>query len=207
MARLPRALSEQVRHRSTRKYTGNKNRGGFDDAVTGHPAMFAHQPAFDFDVMPEGGGYPIGYVEWAATLLGVTDLAQVLHLCSGSLHARYTVDARHEARPSIVADVRLLPIRSSSFRWVMADPPYAVDYAAEMWNLGHIYPSPTVLLREACRVLVPGGRVAFLHHVVPRIPPGLERVATYGVTTGPGYRIRALTIAEKTGQPALLDEG
>lgn len=38
---------------------------------------------------------------------------------------------------------------------------------------------------------------ALLHFLVPRLPDELERVATYGVMIGAGYRIRALTIARR----------
>lgn len=99
---------------------------------------------------------------------------------------------------SVQADARRLPIRDSSVRWVMVDPPYGQDYAEELWGLGKVYPTPAVILRECARILRPGGLVAFLHHVVPALPEALERVGmVHGVTTGPGYRIRALTIARR----------
>lgn len=147
--------------------------------------------------MPEGGGYPDGLVELACRLMGAPDPTRVLHLCSGSVRAPLTVDLRHHLGPAVVADVRWLPFRPSSVRWVLADPPYSVEHAEELWKLGKLYPTPIVLLREVVQVLVPGGIVALLHHVVPVLPPALERVGVWGVTTGPGYRIRALTVARK----------
>jgi hypothetical protein len=47
------------------------------------------------------------------------------------------------------------------------------------------------------RILEPGGQVAYLHFLVPKLPAGLARISTHGVTTGPGYRIRALTVARR----------
>ena len=104
----------------------------------------------------------------------------------------------------MVGDARVLPFRDACVQWIMADPPYEVAYAEELWGLGKRYPTPIVLLREAARVLRPGGLVAFLHHVVPVLPPGLVQVAVHGVTTGPGYRIRARTIAQRVDVGATL---
>jgi SAM-dependent methyltransferase len=131
--------------------------------------------------------------------MGCADVGTVVHLCSGSVAGRFTFDLRERLRPAVVADVRWLPIRRASVRWIMADPPYSVEHAEALWQVGKKYPTPAVLMRECAEVLAPGGRVAFLHFVVPRLPAELERIATYGVTIGPGYRIRALTIAERVG--------
>jgi len=204
---------EQIRARSGRRWSAydasaRGDRGSGDGCITGHPTLFGlTPPAFELGRMPEGGGYPEGFVERAAAMMGVEDLGEIVHLCSGSIRARYTFDLRATSAAAVVADVRELPIRSRSARWVMVDPPYDQTYAEALWGLGKQYPTPTVLLREVERILRPGGRVAFLHHVVPTLPPGLDRVGTWGVTTGTGYRIRALTIAEATrhAPPLFLD--
>lgn len=175
--------------------------------MTGHPTLFGlTEPAFELGRMPEGGGYPVGFVELAARLMGCDDLADVVHLCSGSIRARRTFDLREASAAAVRADVRELPIRSGAARWVMADPPYDQEYAEVLWGMGKQYPTPTVLLREIGRILAPGGRAAFLHHVVPTLPPGMRRVGTWGVTTGTGYRIRALTIGERSGASSLFGD-
>lgn len=155
--------------------------------------------------MPEGGGYPVGYVELVAKLIGCRDLARIVHVCSGSIRGPLTFDMRPASSASCLGDARRLPIRSSSVAWVMIDPPYGQDYADVLWGLGKQYPTPAVLLREAARILQPGGVVALLHHVVPAMPPELVRTGTYGLSTGSGYRMRALTIATRTGEAQLFD--
>lgn len=201
---------EIIRARGGRRRSGHTasawrpERGALDGCVTGHPALFGTTPAFELGRMPEGGGYPIGFIELAARLIDCGDhLADVVHLCSGSVRAARTFDLRPESAAAVIADVRELPIATGSVRWVMANPPYDQDYADVLWGLGKEYPTPAVLLREISRILVPGGRAALLHHLVPALPATLIRVGTYGVTTGTGYRIRALTIVERTGVSAL----
>lgn len=233
---------EAVRARSRVKKAGRRS-GSEDGCLTGHPVISEVVRAYELGVMPEGGGYPKGFIKLAGELMGVTNHYQVLHICSGSVKGRLTLDwrpaegrlgcpeadvhtpmlrwedrrahlvecphdpphARLGGSPcSVVGDARRLPFRDSSVRWVMADPPYGMDYAEELWRLGKRYPTPIVLLTEAARVLVPGGTVGFLHHVMPDLPKTLEKVGVYGIVTGPGYRIRALTVARKIAPTSAL---
>jgi len=248
MGRSPESTRrEELRARSSRKRVGQRNET-VDGCLTGHPAFLQVSAAFEMEDMPEGGGYPKGFISYTGKLMGVTDHSQVLHICSGSVRGARTLDWRPpegrlgcpdadvfspmlEWRPlsdgrsaahlvecphdpphprlggsscSVVGDARELPFATASVRWIMADPPYDVDYAEALWRLGKRYPTPIVLLKEAARVLVPGGMIAFLHHLVPILPDGLERVKLQGLSTGPGYRMRALTIARRTDEPASL---
>lgn len=78
-----------------------------------------------------------------------------------------------------------------------------MEYAETLYGTG--YPRPSHLLAEAARVLEPGGRVGFLHFLVPK--PGsalltIERI--WGVSQGCGYRIRAFTVLRRR-DPDLFD--
>jgi hypothetical protein len=203
-----RAEREMRRARSSRKLVGrgSVNDGEHDSfgCVTGHPAFSAWHQAFELGRMPEGGGYPEGFIERAAQLMGVDDLGSIVHLCSGSVRARFTIDLRADVGATVRADVRWLPIRPSSVRFILCDPPYEQDYAEALWGLGKQYPTPAMILREAAIALAPGGRIGFLHHVVPGMPDDLRRIGTWGITTGVGYRIRAFTIAERVLEPERL---
>lgn len=166
--------------------------------VSGHPVMFGDpQPVVELGRMPEGGGYPHGLIQFAGKLMGVTNHAKVVHLCSGSVRAPLTFDLRPTTAARCIADVRHLPIRAGSVRWVMVDPPYSQEHAEDLWGTGAQYPTGAALFREVRRILEPGGQVAYLHFLVPKLPAGMQRISTHGVTTGPGYRIRALTIARR----------
>ena len=52
-------------------------------------------------------------------------------------------------------------------------------------------------MKEACRLLKPGGRVGLLHFQVPMVRKPLRIIEVRGITTGLGYAIRAFTIMEK----------
>lgn len=201
-ARPARAASEKRRYRATPDRAESRRGRQRDDgtAATGHPVLFDMRPAIELDIFPSGGGYPVGFVEAAAHLLEA-DLADIVHVCSGSVRGgRLTIDMRPEAGPDVVADARWLPLGAATVRAFLIDPPYSQDYAEDLWQLGHAYPAPIVILREVAHALEPGGRVGFLHHLVPVLPPELKQVGVYGVSTGQGYRMRAFTVAERRGQ-------
>lgn len=81
--------AEARRHRSALRYSGRDG-----ELVSGHPAMFALTPVVELGRQPEGGGFPVGLVEWAFDVMDVTAPERVLHVCSGSVRARLTLDLR-----------------------------------------------------------------------------------------------------------------
>lgn len=163
----------------------------------GHPILFGFKHAEDFGPFPDGGGYPLRFLQRAYEVLGVSNPDRVLHLCSGSMRRGVTVDIREDMKPTIVADCRNVPLADESFDWIMADPPYSVEYAKNLYGTDASYPKPGQILKEACRLLRPGGRLGFLHFQVPMSRKPLSLVAVYGITTGAGYNIRAFSVFEK----------
>ncbi len=168
-------------------------------AGKGHPVMYGSpHRAHHFDPFPEGGGYPLKFVEWALDTMGCSDPAQVLHLCSGSMVTGTTVDIRPETNPDIVADCRSVPLPDESFDFILADPPYSADYAQNLYGTGDHYPTPFQIMKEASRLLRPGGQFGLLHTQVPIIRRPMKVSNVYGVTVGCGYNIRAWTLMHKT---------
>jgi hypothetical protein len=165
-----------------------------------------HGPEADPDGFAVFGRFPKGWLRHIvkAALLGPVRRDRILHVCSGTLSEteRWTVDVRSQARPRVVADGRALPFRDGSFPAVLLDPPYSDQYARNLYGVEN--PRPSWLLKEAARVVMPGGRIGMLHVAVPFAPPGCRLVSVWGVSTGVGFRIRALTVYEKA-QPDLFD--
>jgi len=165
----------------------------------GHPVMFGDpKPTVHFDPFPDGGGYPFRFLEWAFAMMGVDSPEDVLHVCSGSVRTGTTVDIRPSCRPKVVGDARALPFRDGSFRHVLADPPYTPEYAENLYGTRNVYPLPGQIVKEASRVLAPGGHLGLLHFQVPMIPGGMRLLGVWGITQGSGYRIRAWSLLERT---------
>ena len=125
------------------------------------------------------------------------DRREVLHVCSGGLPPGegIRVDIRAEALPDIVADGRNLPLADASQAAVLIDPPYTERYAKELYGTG--YPRPSHLLAEAARVVRPNGRIGFVHYILPNAPPGCRFIKAFGLSTGWGYPMRAVTLYER----------
>lgn len=150
------------------------------------------------------GQFPDGFLKdvLRMKLLGTHNRDEILHVCSGTLgpRERWTVDMRPEARPTVVARGEFLPFLGGAFKAILLDPPYTEEYARNLYRSE--FPRPSHLLREAARVVAPGGRIGLLHIAVPITPDGCEFVTSFGVVPGPGFRIRAFTIYQR-GQDQL----
>lgn len=157
------------------------------------------------DVPPTGvfGMYPASLIPKLLPWLRC-ERREVLHVCSGGLTRGegLRVDLRAAARPDIIADGRALPFADGSMAAAMLDPPYSEHYARELY--GTEYPRPAHLLAEAARVVRAGGRIGFVHYLVPNPPPGCHHVKTFGLSMGFGYPMRAVTIYERE-QRSLLE--
>lgn len=159
------------------------------------------------DADPDGfavfGRFPKGWLSHILKLQCLSEVKrdEILHVCSGTLQERWTVDIRSEAKPRVIADGRHLPFRDATFKAVLLDPPYSDEYARNLYKTEN--PRPSWLLREAARVVVPNGHIGLLHVAVPFAPPGCRLLRVYGVTTGVGFRIRAFSVWQKD-QPSLV---
>jgi SAM-dependent methyltransferase len=164
----------------------------------GHPIMYGNpKPVKHFVDFPDGGGYPHRFLEWVYEIMEVPDTSKVLHLCSGSVVTGMRVDIRQETKPTICCDARRTPFADDSFDYILADPPYAESYAENLYKTGDAYPKPGELLKEASRVLRPGGYFGILHFIVPMTRRPMKMIGVWGITTGAGYAIRAWSLFRK----------
>lgn len=157
------------------------------------PALFASHEVLDCPV-PVFGRLPKGFLTRLALPQLMVSRNDVLHVCSGSLREKWTVDVRLVVRPRVVGDGSFLPFRSNAFPAVLLDPPYTPAWARQY---GTKYPPTYPLLREAARVVVGGGRIGVLHFLVPFPPKGTRILKVFGVSCGVGYQMRAFTVFEK----------
>jgi hypothetical protein len=120
-----------------------------------------------------------------------------LHMFSGS-HNDFGVstDFRSDSGAVIIAPFDAIPRDDGSFDNVLADPPYA-DHWQNQWH-GEL-PKPKHILKEASRLVKPGGLVGILHIII--IPAykefGVERIAIHPILSGPNNALRCFNVFRK----------
>lgn len=145
---------------------------------------------------PVYGQYPRGLIKKLLPWLRCAR-REILHVCSGSLPRGegIRVDIRPAARPDILADGRALPLSNGSIAGAMIDPPYCEEYAQSLYGVE--YPRPSHLLREAARVVRPGGRIVLVHYITAAPAPGTRFVKALGLSIGFDAPMRAVSIYER----------
>lgn len=155
------------------------------------------------------GAYPLGFLERARALLGVTIDEPVLHVCAGMVR-QYpygglgpndrTLDLDPRTSPDYCQDAReAYPTHGGGWAAVLIDPPYT-EYDAQRYLVGIAnFPRPSLLLRNGLSAVRMGGRVGMLHHVVPRPPKAVasKLVAIVGVIVGYDNRARVYSVFER----------
>jgi tRNA G10 N-methylase Trm11 len=100
-----------------------------------------------------------------------------------------------ETHPDLIADCTRVPLPDNNFSAALCDAPYTQD-DAEHYRVKTL-PSPNELLKEAVRLVKPGGRVGFLHYICPHPPKNVKFVACVGVLVGFNNRVRIYSVFEK----------
>lgn len=123
---------------------------------------------------------------------------RTLHMFSGSSEFGITTDLNSETA-AIKGDFHDLPFLPESMGAVLADPPYASHWANE-WHTE--LPKPKHILKEAVRLVKPGGLIGILHIII--IPAykefGVRRVALHPILAGPNNAIRVFNVFRKDAE-------
>lgn len=155
------------------------------------------------------GAYPGGFPERARVLLGCSLNDAVLHVCGGM--AKYylykrgygpndkTLDLDPMTDPDYLHDARNpLPLNDGQpWRGILLDPPYSEQDAGNYRCGKGVYPTPTLLMKNALDAVEVGCKAGILHYSLPRCPPNGRFVACVGVVCGFGNRIRAYSVFER----------
>lgn len=142
------------------------------------------------------GQYPPGFLKRALALF--PDAKDILHCPSGTLTGPgMTADLiRDDARqPQVLASADALPFATGSFDLWLSDPPYTVadseKYGCPPFPLGG-------MMREAHRVIRPGGYLGVLHTYYPSYRRKEWRLrALIGVITGFLRATRVFSVFER----------
>ena len=144
------------------------------------------------------GQYPPKFLERALALFPEIPSNKILHCPSGSVTGPgMTVDLiKDDVRcPQICASADSLPFANSSFKLWLADPPYSEEdakkYGCKKFPL-------VGMVREAQRVLEPGGYLGVLHLYYPSYSRKIwELKALIAVITGFNRATRIFSILQK----------
>ncbi len=111
------------------------------------------------------GCYPLHFEK---RLVDILETENYIHLFSGIATTGVRVDINASVRPDVIADVHHLPFIDDCFEAGMADPPYTLEFARNLYGVD--YPKWSGWTREMVRVVRSGGRIAIMqNYVVPRV--------------------------------------
>ena len=144
------------------------------------------------------GRFPGGFIRWIQEM-GWWGSERV-YLCSGPVEDEHAirVDVRPEVNPTHCEDARKTSLPSESADFVLIDPPYTKELAERLYDTKKHYAGINAFVKEAARIVRPGGLILTLTYEIPKRPKDCEFIAVCGVYTVPmtGY-MRCLTVSRK----------
>ena len=157
------------------------------------------------------GGYPVGYLAWCQKKGWWGD--KRIHLCAGGVvdHDADKVDIQRTTIPgnwsgnrghainedgsyqttaNIIADGRDTKLAPEQYDAVFIDPPYSSEHAFRLYGkkAEDHYSGIHAFLKEASRLVKPGGLIITLSYEVPPLVDDLEIIARYGLYQIPAVR-------------------
>lgn len=151
------------------------------------------------------GEYPGNYLDRIRSLFQDIAPTRTLHLFKGALvplAGEMTVDINPKWAPTHVADIEKgLPFNDAAFDLIYADPPYSKPDAR---RYGYPMIDRKKALRQAHRVLAPGGTLVWLDTMRPMYrKQDWQQWGVIGVLAGTNCRVRAVSLFTKaSSQPA-----
>lgn len=112
------------------------------------------------------GSYPGNYVKRIRAMFPEYDNGRVLHVCSGSITGRETVDVNPDTNPTYCLDAEIMAavLDINAYDIILIDPPYnkdeATKYGYKMLNRRNV-------LEQCWFLLKPGGWLLWLDVMAP----------------------------------------
>jgi hypothetical protein len=147
------------------------------------------------------GAFPNGFLKWVKENGFWGD--RRVYLCSGIVEDLFPgnitrVDIRPECRPDLIEDARHTSLPAGVADWIMIDPPYSRELAAQLYGTEKYYSTINEFTKEANRIVRPGGLICTLTYEIPKRIHGCNFIAVCGVYTVPmtGH-MRCFTVSQK----------
>jgi len=140
------------------------------------------------------GGFPLHFEANLEQYLGYPE--RVLQPFGGRAELGYRLDLDPLCEPDLVADAHELPFEDESFDCVILDPPYSDGEALELYGVTRKL-EPAKYVREAVRVLKPGGFLCLYTDREPARPKGCKWHSRIVVVLRPWHRPRICGVFQK----------
>jgi SAM-dependent methyltransferase len=139
------------------------------------------------------GGFPLHFEPNLMQVLGYPE--RVLQPFGGMAEIGTRCDINPEVGPDVLCDAHEPPFEDESFDCVLLDPPYSDQEAEELYSTPALRPGEYI--REAVRVLKPGGWLVLYTDREPRRPPRCNHALRIMVSLRPGHSPRVCMILQK----------
>jgi hypothetical protein len=139
------------------------------------------------------GGFPLYFEQNLIQLLGYPE--NILQPFGGMAEYGTRVDLKPGIGADLISDAHDLPMADDLFDCVILDPPYSDEEALKLYDTPPL--KPAVYVREAVRVLKPGGWLCLYTDKEPARPPRCNHTMRIVVILRPHHSPRICGVFQK----------